>query len=105
MPEIIVTTRAGTEHRLDLQAGTSLMELIRDAGIDDVLALCGGCCSCATCHVHIDPAFADRLPPMDPEEDGLLDGSDHRDATSRLSCQILLSAALDGLRVRVAEED
>ena len=81
------------------------MEAIRDNGFDELLALCGGCCSCATCHVHVDPEFADLLPAMTGDEDDLLDSSDDRDATSRLSCQIPFSDALDGLRVRIAEED
>jgi 2Fe-2S ferredoxin len=81
------------------------MEAIRDAGIDELLALCGGCCSCATCHVFVDPDFADLLPTMTEDENDLLDSSDHRTAASRLSCQIPLSAALDGLAVRIAPED
>jgi 2Fe-2S ferredoxin len=59
----------------------TLMEAIREAGNDELLALCGGCCSCATCHVHVDPAFADRLPPIGADENDLLDSSDHRNAT------------------------
>lgn len=81
------------------------MEAIRDEGIDELMALCGGCCSCATCHVHIDAAFADKLPAMSADEDDLLDSSDHRDATSRLSCQIPMTEALAGMTVRIAEED
>ncbi len=81
------------------------MEVIRDAGIDELLALCGGCLSCATCHVHVDPAFADKLPPISEDEADLLDSSDHRDENSRLSCQIALSEELDGLKARIAEED
>jgi 2Fe-2S ferredoxin len=54
--EIIVTNRKGEERRLKLQPGLTLMEVIRDCGMDELLALCGGCCSCATCHVHVDPA-------------------------------------------------
>ena len=80
------------------------MELIRDAGIDELLAQCGGCLSCATCHVQVDPADSDRLPPMKPDEDYLLDSSDHRVATSRLSCQLPFSSELDGLRVTIAPE-
>jgi len=105
MPELIVTTREGEERVLQGQAGLSVMEVIRDGGIDEVLALCGGCCSCATCHVHVDPAFLDRLPPLGPDEDELLDTASDRDATSRLSCQLPFGPALDGLRVRVAAED
>ena len=81
------------------------MEAIRDNGFDELLALCGGCCSCATCHVHVDPAFFDQLPPISQDEDDLLDSSDDRDEFSRLSCQIPFTAALDGLKVRIAEED
>jgi 2Fe-2S ferredoxin len=81
------------------------METIRDAGMDELLALCGGCCSCATCHVHIDPAFPGLLPPMSEDEDDLLDSSDHRNGTSRLSCQMALTNDLNGLRVTIAPED
>ena len=81
------------------------MEAIRDNGFDELLALCGGCCSCATCHVHVDPAFKDKLPPMSEDEDDLLESSDHRVETSRLSCQIEFTAELDGLKVKIAPED
>jgi 2Fe-2S ferredoxin len=81
------------------------MEVIRDNGYDELLALCGGCCSCATCHVHVDPEFMDALPPMSDDEDDLLDSSDHRNERSRLSCQIPVTAALAGLRVQIAPED
>lgn len=105
MPQLIVVTRNGEERTITGEAGLSVMEVIRDAGIDEVLALCGGCCSCATCHVHVDPAFADLLPKMSADEDDLLESTADRDATSRLSCQIPFTDALDGLSVRVAEED
>ena len=105
MPKLIVTLRDGTTQEIEGEAGLSVMEVIRDAGIDELLALCGGCCSCATCHIHVDPAFADFLPAMSEDENDLLDSSDHRDETSRLSCQVPFSAAVDGLQVRIAEED
>ncbi|WP_028966946.1 2Fe-2S iron-sulfur cluster-binding protein [Sphingomonas phyllosphaerae] len=105
MAKLIVETRNGEERELEGQAGFSVMEVIRDGGIDEVLALCGGCCSCATCHVHVDPAFADKLPKMSEDENDLLDAASDRDATSRLSCQIEFGPALDGLRVRIAAED
>ena len=105
MPKLIVVTREGEEREIEGEAGLSVMEVIRDGGIDELLALCGGCCSCATCHVHVDPAFTDKLPDMSEDENDLLDSSDHRDETSRLSCQIAFSDALDGLKVRIAEED
>ena len=105
MPKLIVVTREGEEREIDGQAGWSVMEVIRDAGIDEILALCGGCCSCATCHVHVDPDFAAKLPKMSEDENDLLDSSATRDATSRLSCQIDMTDALDGLRVTIAAED
>jgi 2Fe-2S ferredoxin len=105
MPRLIVTTRTGEERQLEAKANGTVMETIRDNGIDEVLALCAGCCSCATCHVYVDPAFGARVPPMSPDENYLLDGSDHRTATSRLSCQIRMTDALDGLKVTIAPED
>lgn len=105
MAKVNVVTREGQEVVLEGENGLSVMEIIRDGGLDELLALCGGCCSCATCHVHVDPAFADRLPPMGEDENDLLDSSDHRNERSRLSCQIPFSDALDGLRVTIAQED
>ena len=105
MPQLIVVNRAGEESTIDVQDGLTVMEAIRDNGFDELLALCGGCCSCATCHVHVDPAFKDRLPPMSEDEDDLLESSDHRDENSRLGCQMPFTAELDGLRVTIAQED
>lgn len=105
MPKLIVVTRDGTEHVLDAEAGLSVMEIVRDAGIDELQALCGGCVSCATCHIHVDPACFDRLDPANDDEAELLDTSSDRDAFSRLSCQIAFEARLDGLRVVIAQED
>ena len=105
MPKLVVVNRAGEEKEIEASAGVSVMEAIRDNGIDELLALCGGCCSCATCHVHVDPAFKDRLPAMSEDEDDLLESSDHRDENSRLGCQVPFTADLDGLRVTIAQED
>ncbi len=105
MPELVLTTRDGIESVITGFCDTSVMEAIRDAGVDELLALCGGCCSCATCHVHVDEAWVDKLPPMSADENDLLDSSDHRSATSRLSCQLPFSDVLDGLRVTIAAED
>lgn len=101
---LFVIRRDGSESVIESGPGRSVMELIRDEGIDELQAMCGGCCSCATCHVHVDPAFADRLPPMNSDENDLLDCAPSRDAHSRLSCQIPFTDALDGLRVTVALE-
>ena len=105
MAKLIVVNRDGAETEVEGTEGHSVMEIIRDAGFDELLALCGGCCSCATCHVYVDPAFAGQLPAMTEDENDLLDSSDHRNETSRLSCQIAFGAALDNLRVTIAPED
>ena len=105
MAQLTIVGRDGTEKTIDAKAGWSVMENIRDAGFDELLALCGGCCSCATCHVHVAEEWLPRLKPMQEDEDDLLDTSDHRRANSRLSCQIEFGEELDGLRVRIAPED
>ena len=105
MPKLIVVNRAGEESSVEADDGLTVMEAIRDNGYDELLALCGGCCSCATCHVHVDPAFTDKLPTMSEDEDDLLESSDHRAENSRLSCQIPFAAELDGLKVTIAPED
>lgn len=105
MPKLIVVTREGEEKAIEAETGLSVMEIIRDDGIDELLALCGGCCSCATCHIYVDPAFADKLPAISEDESDLLDSSDHRNETSRLSCQLSFNADLDGLKVTIAPED
>lgn len=105
MPQLIVIDRSGEEKAVEATAGLSVMEAIRDNGFDELLALCGGCCSCATCHIHVDPAFQEKLPAMSEDEDDLLESSDHRNDQSRLSCQVTMSDDLDGLKVTIAPED
>lgn len=105
MPKLVVVTREGEESSIDVDNGVTVMEAIRDNGFDELLALCGGCCSCATCHIVVDPAFIDKLPSMGEDEDDLLESSDHRAKTSRLSCQIPFTDDLDGLKVTIAPED
>ena len=105
MVRINVIQRNGETIAVEGDENISLMEVIRNAGIDELLALCGGYCSCATCHVHVQPGYEQALSPMTDDESDLLDSSEHRDTTSRLSCQIQLSSALDGLTVRISEED
>jgi len=105
MPQLIVTTQSGETREINVDANRTVMEAIREAGVGELLALCGGCCSCATCHVYVDIDDPDRLPPMSADEDALLSGSGHRSAPSRLSCQIPLTQALDGLRVTIAPAD
>ena len=105
MAHLVVVSRDGTEKTVEAKTGLSVMEIVRDAGFDELLALCGGCCSCATCHIHIDPAFTAKIEAMGEDENDLLDSSSHRDDTSRLSCQVPFTDALDGLRVTIAQED
>ncbi|TXC71066.1 2Fe-2S iron-sulfur cluster binding domain-containing protein [Sphingomonas ginsenosidivorax] len=103
MSKLIVTTLEGEIRELLAASGLSVMEIIRDAGIDELRALCGGCLSCATCHVIVDPADLDRLAPMSDEEAELLADLSTRTPTSRLSCQIPFDETLDSLRVAVAD--
>jgi 2Fe-2S ferredoxin len=105
MPEIFVTSRNGATSSLSVRAGGTLMEALRDGGHDELLALCGGCCSCATCHVYIDPDLTNQLLPLTSDEDELLESSSHRQPNSRLSCQIKLTDQLSALRATIAPED
>ena len=105
MPKLVVVNRAGEETEVTASAGVSVMEAIRDNGFDELLALCGGCCSCATCHIYVDPAFAGKVNPLSEDENDLLDSTDHRTENSRLGCQIELTSELDGLKVTIAPED
>jgi 2Fe-2S ferredoxin len=102
---LIVENRAGEQMTLQAEASQSLMDIMRAGGVDDILALCGGTCSCATCHVIVDPEFVDHLKLMGDDENDLLDSSDHRTATSRLACQVIFKEEMDGLRVTIAPED
>lgn len=104
MPTITVIARDGSRSQVQGIIGASLMESLRDGGIDDIQALCGGCCSCATCHVFIRDG-AERLSDMAGDECDMLDGSLFRDAVSRLSCQVPVTSALDGLVVEIAPEE
>ena len=81
------------------------MEAIRDAGLSELLALCGGACSCATCHVYINSHAMAGLAPLSSDEDGLLEGSGYRKDNSRLSCQIRLSTDLEELRLTIAPKE
>jgi len=105
MPVISVKTRDKENREIEASVGQSLMENIRDNGCDDLLALCGGCCSCATCHVYITMPSGEALPDMSEDESDLLDSSDHRRENSRLSCQVSIMAEHIGMMVEIAPED
>lgn len=105
MPSITVIGVSGESRVLEARQGQTVMEIVRDAGFDELLALCGGCCSCATCHVYVESGPSQVLDAMSEDENDLLDSSSHRESQSRLSCQLQFTAALDGLLVRIAPED
>jgi ferredoxin, 2Fe-2S len=98
---ILVTDTKGNEHELPAVAEWSAMEVIREGGLP-ILAQCGGSCACATCHVYVDPAWADKLPEPNEEEIGMLDGAFDVNANSRLACQIIMSDKLNGLKITLA---
>lgn len=101
--KVIVTDLDGKEHSLDGKPGWSAMEVIREGGLP-IRADCGGCCSCATCHVYVDADWLAKSGTANDDEDALLDDSLMRRPNSRLSCQIELSDALDGLRLTLTED-
>lgn len=103
MPTITFITADGREHVVQGEAGSSVMEAAIDHDVPGIDADCGGSCSCATCHVYVEPSWRDRVgEPVDMEAD-MLEVHDDRREGSRLSCQIELSDDLDGLVVRVPE--
>ena len=105
MAQVHVLQRDGMALEVTLDPQLSLMEVIRNAGVEDEFALCGGSLSCATCHVYVDPAVVDDLPPISDEESDLLDASERRKPGSRLSCQGPCNEVLADRRVEVAPAD
>ena len=105
MGKILVTDRAGEKHEFELAAGDTVMEPLRE--IDEgVEALCGGMCSCATCHVFVEPAWAAKLEPAQDDELELLEETEcYRKDESRLSCQIEFREELDGMTFTIAPEE
>jgi 2Fe-2S ferredoxin len=99
-----VVDREGIEHAVDGKVGLKVMETLRDLDYG-VAAICGGMCSCATCHVYVDPDWRDRLPAPMADERELLSDLAHYDDGSRLSCQIEFTPQLDGLRVTIAPDE
>ena len=101
--KISVIDRGGEKHILESDSNSTLMEVMRDEGLE-IEAACGGCCACATCHVYIDNKWLDKLSPRDDEEESMLDQAFDVKNNSRLSCQIKLSNDLDGLELELAPE-
>lgn len=100
--KIFVTDLDGVEHELEAVEGWRVMEIIRDYGLP-IKAECGGCCSCATCHVYVDPEWLSKIPVMRDDEEEMLDEAFNLEDNSRLSCQIILDETMDGLRVTLAQ--
>ena len=103
MVQILFKEHDGTEHKVDAEAGLSVMQAAIDNGVPGIDADCGGSCSCATCHVFVDPAWMDKVGPANPTEDSMLSISNDRKENSRLSCQITVTEELDGLVVTTPE--
>ena len=105
MVKVVVTDREGQVVEVEAQIGISLMENIRELD-NSVDAICGGLCSCATCHIYVDSHWIQKLPPREEEEALLVGGSVNYDHEhSRLSCQIIFTEELDGLALTVAPEE
>jgi 2Fe-2S ferredoxin len=99
-----VVDRDGVEHEVEAKTGIKVMENLRELEYG-VAAICGGMCSCATCHVYVDPEWAGRLPPVQSDERELLSELAHYTEYSRLSCQVEFTPELDGLRVTIAPDE
>ena len=99
--KIYVTDQDGQEHVLDAIEGWRVMEIIRDHGLP-IKAECGGACACATCHVYVDEEWLDKLVEMNEEEEEMLDEAFDVEDNSRLSCQLIMSEELNGLKVKLA---
>ena len=104
MPKIVFIEPGGARREITAPVGITLMEAARQQGVQGVVAQCGGACACATCHVYIDPAWVSRLEPPEEMEEGMLETAWEPRANSRLSCQIHITANLDGLQVTVPQQ-
>jgi 2Fe-2S ferredoxin len=103
MPLITYVTHHGTAHTADVPSGKTLMEAAVKIGLEGIDAECGGCCTCATCRIDVDPAWAERVKPPFPEELEMLQFAPGTGPRSRLACQVRVSDELDGLIVHVPE--
>ena len=104
MPQATFICTDGAPRAVEVAIGANLMRAATDNGIDGIVGDCGGAMSCATCHVFVEEGFADRLPAMEANEDQILDyTAAGRQPNSRLACQIVMSDALDGISVRIAD--
>ncbi len=100
MAKITYIEHDGAEHVIDVKTGLTVMEGAVKNNIPGIDADCGGACACATCHVYVDPAWLEKLPKRQDMEEQMLDFAIELKSNSRLSCQIKVTQALDGLIVR-----
>jgi 2Fe-2S ferredoxin len=105
MPTICYITPDGERHEVEVENGYTVMEGAINNNIAGIVAECGGACACATCHSYIDEAWVSKLTAMDDMEDSMLDAAFERKDNSRLTCQIEVTDALNGLVVHVAENE
>ena len=103
MPKVIYRAHDGSEHSLEVRAGLSVMEGAINNSVPGIEAECGGCCSCATCHVYVDPDWSEATGKADPLERDMLESVMDLRETSRLSCQITVTEDMDGLVVKLPE--
>jgi len=101
---ISVTDLDGQVHEIQGREGDSLMEVLREYEWGTP-AICGGLCSCGTCHVYLDEDWLDKFQQKDPDEEDLLDVFDTTKGNSRLSCQLFLQASHDGLKLSIAADE
>jgi 2Fe-2S ferredoxin len=101
MTRITFIQPGGSHRNVVARAGLSVMETAKEHGIAGIAALCGGACACATCHVYVDAAWLGRLPEPEDIETAMLELAWERRHESRLSCQITVTAQLDGLTLTV----
>ncbi|MGR3712332.1 MAG: 2Fe-2S iron-sulfur cluster-binding protein [Shimia sp.] len=105
MAKITYVEHNGTEHVVEVASGLTVMEGARDNNIPGIEADCGGACACSTCHVYVDKEWVEKIPGKDDMEEDMLDFAYQPDpATSRLTCQIKVTDALDGLIVKMPEK-
>jgi len=104
MPLLKVVDRDGKEHDVEAKSGLKVMETLRELDYG-IAAICGGMCSCATCHIYIDRDWTGKLPAAMSDERELLSELSHYKETSRLSCQVEMTDALSGLRVTIAPDE
>lgn len=104
MPKVVFIEPGGGRREIVAPIGITLMEAARQNGVHGVVAQCGGACACATCHVYVDPEWLVKLEPLEDMEQGMLETAWEPRSNSRLSCQIQITAELDGLRVTVPQQ-